>query len=67
GRPEPYLAPATTVSWYENCVATLESVPARIMDADNRATGQNIAVGVMEHKFVSGHDGLVEVLVHGGP
>ncbi|KPY85916.1 Uncharacterized protein ALO44_05303 [Pseudomonas syringae pv. tagetis] len=66
GRPERFLAPANTVSWYDNCVATLESVPARIMDADNRATGQNIAVGVIEHKYVTEHDGHVEVLEHAG-
>ncbi|EKG34019.1 hypothetical protein [Pseudomonas avellanae] len=66
GRPERFLAPANTVSWYDNCVATLEKVPARLIDAQGGSTRQDTALGVIEHKYVTEREGHVEVLEHAG-
>ncbi|MBS7413561.1 MULTISPECIES: hypothetical protein [Pseudomonas syringae group] len=66
GRPERFLAPANTVSWYDNCVATLETVSVRVIDADSRVSQQTMALGVIEHKYVTERNGHVEVLEHAG-
>ncbi len=66
GRPERFLAPANTVSWYDNCVATLEAAPVRVIDLDSGASRQTMALGVIEHKYVTERNGHVEVLEHAG-
>ncbi|WP_430624669.1 hypothetical protein, partial [Pseudomonas syringae] len=66
GRPERFLAPANTVSWYDNCVVALETASVRVIDADSRASQQSVALGVIEHKYVTERKGHVEVLEHAG-
>jgi len=66
GRPERFLAPTNTVSWYDNCVAALETASVRVIDADGRVSQQSMALGVIEHKYVTERNGHVEVLEHAG-
>lgn len=66
GRPERPQAPANAVSWYDNCVATLDSIPAEITDSDGLKTHSTLAIGVIEQKYITEHQGHLEVLEHAG-
>ncbi len=66
GRPERPQAPANAVSWYDNCVATLDEVSTEVMDLHNGTTRKKMVIGVIEQKYVTERDGHVEVLEHAG-
>ncbi|HEX8593241.1 MAG TPA: hypothetical protein VF682_08170 [Pseudomonas sp.] len=66
GRPERPQAPANAVSWYDNCIASFDNVSTQVTDLNGRQTRENIAVGVIEQKYVTERDGHVEVLEHVG-
>lgn len=66
GRPERPQAQANAVSWYDNCVATLDDVSTEVTDLEGRTTHTTLPVGVIEHKYITERDGHVEVLEHAG-
>ena len=66
GRPERFQAPANAVSWYDNCIATLETVSTQVLALDGQRSRQDVAIGVIEHKYITERDGHIEVLEHAG-
>ncbi|SQF94260.1 Uncharacterised protein [Paucimonas lemoignei] len=66
GRPERPQAPANAVSWYDNCVATLDEVSTEATDLQGSTTRKNMAIGVIEQKYVTERDGHIELLEHAG-
>lgn len=55
------------VAWYDNHVATFETITARQLDAEGASKGPFTArIGVLEHKYVLDHAGSADVLEHGG-
>lgn len=66
GRPERPQAPANAVSWYDNCVATLDELSTEVIDLQGSTTRKTMAIGVIEQKYVTQRDSHVEVLEHAG-
>lgn len=66
GRPQRPQAPANAVSWYDNCVATLDEVSTEVTDLQGGKVRKNMAIGVIEQKYVTERNGHVEVLEHAG-
>lgn len=66
GRPERRVAATNAASWYDNCITAFEELPTDVTDPDGKQTRQNIAIGVIEQKYLTRNNGHFEVLEHAG-